>query len=123
MMEKLAQEGRGDQGSWNPAVDIFETNDAVVIVAEVAGVNQKDLRVIVDGNLVRIYGQREPTCCEGGAHFHRMEIESGGFVRSFRIGVPFNSDKVQAHTADGLLFVTLPKEKHPRERKIRVTKI
>jgi HSP20 family protein len=92
-------------------VDIFETTEAVVLVAEVAGVNRQEVRVIVDGGTVRIYGHRHPTCCNTGARYHRLEIASGAFVRSFRIGVPFVAEKVSARSEDGLLYITLPKER------------
>ena len=114
MMERMVRAGQADEGGgWSPSVDIYETADAVVLVAEVAGVPRQEVKVLVDGEVVRIYGHRHPTCCESGARFHRMEIESGGFVRSFRIEVPFLANRVQAKFQDGLLYVILPKD--PRD--------
>jgi HSP20 family protein len=111
MMDRVARMGQADEGAgWSPSVDIYETAEAVVLVAEVAGVPRQEVKVLVDGPVVRIYGHRQPTCCEPGARFHRMEIESGGFVRSFRIGVPFSPDQVRAKFQDGLLYVILPKD-------------
>ncbi len=108
LVERMSQSG--ESGSWTPAMDIYETEDAVVIVAELAGVKQEDLRVILDGNVVRIYGHRGPACRDQGAHFHRLEIESGAFTRSFRISVPFKSNGVEAQAEDGFLYVHLPKD-------------
>jgi HSP20 family protein len=108
LVERMSRSG--ESGGWTPAMDIYETQDAVVIVAELAGVKQEDLKVILDGNVVRIYGHRGPACKEEGAHFHRLEIESGGFTRSFRISVPFKSEGVEANAEDGLLYVRLPKD-------------
>lgn len=111
MMDRMARAGQADEGGgWSPSVDIYETEDAVVLVAEVAGVPRQEVKVMVDGEVVRIYGHRHPTCCESGARFHRMEIVSGGFVRSFRIGVPFLAQEVHAKFQDGLLYVILPKD-------------
>ena len=101
-------------GGWSPPVDIYETPEAVVLVAEVAGVIRQDVRVIVDGQVVRLYGHRQPTCCAPGARFHRMEIASGGFTRSFRIGVPFLAERVSAKFQEGLLYVILPKDLNNR---------
>ncbi len=110
-----------DTGGWTPAVDIYETAEEVVIVAELAGVKREDLRVILDGNVVRIYGHRSPTCRDQGARFHRLEIETGGFARSFRIAVPFKADQVEAQTEDGFLYVRLPKDSsEPKAQKITV---
>lgn len=111
MLERMTRLEHGEQaGGWSPPVDIYETSEAVVLVAEVAGVIRQDVKVIVDGPVVRIYGHRHPTCCDPGARFHRMEIASGGFARSFRIEVPFQASEVRAKFQEGLLYVILPKD-------------
>lgn len=109
MMDRLSRLDQGEASGWSPSVDIYETAEAVVLVAEVAGLTRQDVRVLVDGQVVRLYGHRHPTCCNPGARYHRMEISSGGFVRSFRIDVPFRAGKVSARFEDGLLYVVLPK--------------
>ena len=110
-MERMTRMEHGEQaGGWSPPVDIYETSQAIVLVAEVAGVIRQEVKVIVDGPVVRIYGHRHPTCCDPGARFHRMEIVSGGFARSFRIEVPFRAEDVSARFQEGLLYVILPKD-------------
>ncbi len=109
LMDQLAREGQADQGAWSPAVDIYETPREVVIVVELAGVDPEEVQVELAGDLVRIRGHRQPSCCSGGARFHRMEIASGAFMRSIRVGVPYISQGVRAQFEDGLLYVTLPK--------------
>lgn len=111
MLDRMSRVGQAEESGWSPAVDIYETEEAVVLVAEVAGVTRHDVRVIIDEQVVRIYGHRHPTCCNQGARYHRLEIASGSFVRSFRIGVPFRAKRVSAKFEDGLLFVVLPKER------------
>lgn len=113
MLDRMTKQSGGDEGSWSPAVDIYETPSEVVLVADLAGVGRDEVQVILDGEVVRIYGQRQPSCCSKGARFHRMEIPSGYFVRSFRITVPYVADHVAAHYEDGLLVVTLPKRRLP----------
>ncbi len=115
MMDRLSRLDQGEQSGWSPSVDIFETAEAVVLVAEVAGLTRQDVRVLVDGSVLRLYGHRRPTCCGPGARYHRMEISSGGFVRSFRIDVPFRASQVSARFEDGLLYVVLPKLNPDRE--------
>ncbi|RJX28704.1 MAG: Hsp20/alpha crystallin family protein [Desulfarculus sp.] len=120
MLDNLQRPGPSEEGgAWSPAVDIVETPQAVVIVAELAGVRREDIKVLVDGEVVRIYGRREPSLHQPGARYHRLEIESGDFVRSFRIGVPFDPQGVEATTSMGLLKITLPKREASR-RKIDV---
>lgn len=105
----LDSHDQSEHGGWTPAVDIYETDSEVVLVVEAAGVEAGNFKVIVDGEVVRVYGARQSTCSESGARFHRMEIHSGAFVRSFRIKVPFLADGVRAKAADGMLSVHLPK--------------
>ncbi|MBU4596343.1 MAG: Hsp20/alpha crystallin family protein [Proteobacteria bacterium] len=99
----------GDDGAWTPAVDIVETTDAIIIIADLAGVERQGLKIMVDDQVVRLFGRREPTLRVAGARYHRMEIETGEFVRSFRITVPIVPNRVEASLSDGLLRIVLPK--------------
>ncbi len=119
----LGGDRQGGDGAWAPAVDIFETADAVVLVAELAGVGREEVRVIVDESVVRIYGERRPSCLEAPCRFHRMEITPGSFVRSFRITVPFDPQRAEARAEDGLLYVRLPKLPPARAHRIEVEQI
>ena len=103
-------ESSGPSGSgWIPPVDIYETPDEVVLVVEAAGVDPASFKVIVDGDVVRIFGSRRTNSETSSARFHRMEIHTGSFTRSFRIRVPFSAEGVVAGTSDGMLSVRLPK--------------
>lgn len=108
LFEGLESSGQSGSG-WIPPVDIYETPDEVVIVVEAAGVDPASFKVIVDGDVVRIFGSRKTNDETTSARFHRMEIHSGSFTRSFRIRVPFSADGVKAGTNDGMLSVRLPK--------------
>lgn len=111
-MERLLDQLAGDNpsdGAWTPAVDIVENEKAVVLVADLAGVAADKTKVAIDGDVVRIYGERGATSPTSGARYHRMEIETGAFVRAFRISVPFDPAGVKAQRKDGLLYITFPK--------------
>ena len=99
---------------WRPAVDIFETEDALVVRLEMAGVSASDLRVNVDGELLRIHGVRRTPAVAGVRRLHQMEIAFGPFETSIRLGIPFDRDGVSAHLEDGLLQVRLPKRRPTR---------
>jgi HSP20 family molecular chaperone IbpA len=81
------------------------------------------VEITVDRDVVRVSGHRGPTCCAAGARYHRMEIASGGFARSFRIRVPFVAQKVQARAENGLLIITLPKDRLLQARTIIVESV
>ena len=132
MMERMLRDSQAETSGWTPAVDIYETPEAVVIAAELAGINPDSVHITVDGDLVRISGRREPTCPATGAHYHRMEIASGEFVRSrsFRIRAAFSAENVCQHMVQArgprtayLLVITLPKERAPRAQTIPVESI
>jgi HSP20 family protein len=104
---------RGD--SWQPDVDIFETETALVVRVEIAGVHSQNLNVKVDGQILRIAGIRLAPDGLQVRRLHQMEIASGPFERRLRIPIPFDRNAVSAQIVDGFLTVTLPKrEAGPR---------
>jgi HSP20 family protein len=95
---------------WRPAVDVFETEKAIVVRLELAGVRISDLDVTVDGDCLRVSGVRQVASTEGVQRLHQMEIAFGPFERVMRFEVGFERDQVAAHLEDGFLTVTLPKQ-------------
>lgn len=81
---------------------------------EIAGVSGEGLRVSVDGDLLRIHGVRPVPSTGAVQRLHQMEISFGPFERAVRIPVAFDRDQVSAHLEDGLLEVTLPKQRPQR---------
>ncbi len=108
---------RGDR--WQPAVDVYETEKAIVVRAELAGVRSTDLRVTVDGELLRIQGVRKPRPEADVQRLHQMEIPCGPFERVVRITIPFERDQVAAHLEEGFLRVILPK-RLPARRHVEI---
>ena len=107
ILGEFAERLGGD--GWRPDVDVFETAAAVVIHAEMAGVSSDELRVTVDGSVLRIRGVRRPPEGSDVERLHQMEIASGPFERRLQIPVSFDRARVTAHLADGFLMVKLPK--------------
>ena len=108
---------RGDR--WQPSVDVFENEESVVVRAEIPGVSGVDVRVNVDGRVVRISGVRAAPSGAAVRRLHQMEIAFGPFERAVHIPVAFDRDAVTAHLEDGFLEVTLPKQR-PRRRRVEV---
>jgi HSP20 family protein len=108
---------RGDR--WLPDVDVFETQQGVVVRVELAGVRSEDLRVTVDGRTLRISGVRRALDRSDIQRLHQMEIATGPFERRVQIPVAFDRDRVSAHLADGFLMVVLSKRlAEPRQVEI-----
>jgi HSP20 family protein len=115
---QLREWTRGDR--WQPAIDIFETEKAIVVRVELAGVKSPDVRVTVDGERLRIHGERRPPRSPDPERLHQMEIAFGPFERVVHIAIPFERDEVAAHLEDGFLVVTLPK-RAPARRRVSVS--
>ncbi len=110
--------------SWAPPVDIYETEDAIVLKAELPGVDAKDVEVRVEDNTLYLKGERKFEKEVKEQNYHRVERSYGSFARSFSLPNSISSDKVKAEFKDGLLTLTMPKreEAKPKTIKIDVTK-
>jgi HSP20 family protein len=110
--------------SWAPPVDIYETEDAIVLKAELPGVDPKDVDVRVEDNTLYLKGERKFEKEVKEQNYHRVERSYGSFARSFSLPNSISTDKVKAEFKDGLLTLTMPKreEAKPKTIKIDVTK-
>ena len=95
-------------------MDIFETDDAVIVRLEMVGVRGDDLRVNVDADVLHIRGTRKTPDASGLRRLHQMEIACGPFETHVPLRLPFDRDGVSAHLEDGLLEVRLPKRQPVR---------
>jgi HSP20 family protein len=98
-------------GDWMPMLDISETKDAMVVTAEMPGVDPKEIAVSLTGDLLTLKGQKEKEVEEKGKEerYHRVERSYGGFLRSVRLPMAVDGSKVTATFKNGVLVVTLPK--------------
>ena len=110
--------------SWAPPVDIYETEDAIVLKAELPGVDPKDVEVRVEDNTLFLKGERKFEKEVKEQNYHRVERSYGSFARSFSLPNSISTDKVKAEFKDGMLTLTMPKreEAKPKTIKIDVTK-
>jgi len=110
--------------SWAPPVDIYETQDAIVLKAELPGIDPKDVEVRVEDNTLYLKGERNYEKEVKEQNYHRIERSYGSFARSFSLPNSISADKVKAEYKDGLLTLTMPKreEAKPKTIKIDVTK-
>ncbi len=107
--------------TWAPSVDIAESENALLLRAELPGMKIEDVDIELAGDTLTIRGERHFDGDETRQHFVRVERSYGRFQRSFTLGVPIESDQVTASYRDGILEVTLPKSEETRPRKVAVT--
>jgi HSP20 family protein len=94
--------------TWRPPLNIYETEQGIQLVAELAGVASDDLRVHVDPTSVQIHGTRQLVAPAGLRRIQRMEIASGPFQIDIPLVTPIDPDQAEAHYRDGLLEIWLP---------------
>jgi HSP20 family protein len=118
------REGELSTRAWAPAVDIFETENSIVLKAELPGVDPKDVEVRVEDNTLYLKGERKFEKETKEENYHRIERSYGSFARSFALPNSMDAEKVAAEYQDGLLTLTLPKreEAKPKTIKINISK-
>ncbi|HEX4002058.1 MAG TPA: Hsp20/alpha crystallin family protein [Candidatus Acidoferrales bacterium] len=109
--------------AWAPAVDIYETENELVIKADLPDINEKDLDVRVENNLLAIRGERKFEQKVKEDNYLRIERTYGSFSRSFSLPTTVNTESINAEYKNGVLTVQLPKraESKPRQVKVNAT--
>jgi HSP20 family protein len=105
---------------WSPAVDIIETQDALVLKADLPDVKLEDIDVRVENQTLSISGKRRFEKDETVKGYHRIERSYGEFVRSFAIPQTVDTEKVAADYKNGVLTISLPKKEAAKPRQVRV---
>jgi HSP20 family protein len=105
---------------WEPAVDIFEEPDAIRLVAEVPGVRPEDVKISVEGNLLRIRGVKEQVAEAKAEKVHRYERTYGAFERAFTLAASIDPSKIKATYTLGVLTIMLPKAETAKPHLIMV---
>ena len=103
-----------------PAVDVEESRDEFVLRVDLPGVDPKDVKVSLLGDVLTIRGERKQQGEQKNQNVHRLERRYGSFERSFRLGVPVRADQVKASARDGVLEIHVPKADEARTREIEV---
>ena len=100
---------------WNPSVDLYETDDAFILEADLPGVKDEDVKLEVKNSDVVLQGWRTLEKSRSDGHFHTMERSSGHFLRRIKLPEHINKAAIQAEFHDGVLHVVLPKTKRKGE--------
>ena len=124
-MEQAFERSGGETGSvvtsdWTPAVDIKESDNAFTIIADIPGVDAKDIEVHMENGMLTIKGERESEKKEEKEGYKRVERSYGSFYRRFSMPDTANPDKIAAKSKNGVLEITIPKHEKLQPRKISV---
>jgi HSP20 family protein len=107
-------------GNWMPSVDVKETKDALQLIAELAGIDPKDVEVTVEGGVLTLKGSRNFEKAVEGETYHRVERAYGTFERSFTLPTNVDPDRIQAIYKHGVLHLSLPKREEARPKSIAI---
>jgi HSP20 family protein len=111
----------GWSGSWSsPAIDMYQTNDDVVIKAALPGLKAEEVQINVTGDLLTIKGETRQTEEVKEKTYHVREQRWGSFERSIPLPTAVVADKARAEFENGILIVTLPKAEEVRPKTITV---
>ncbi len=116
---RLMSEPRGAR-PWSPATDILETENELVLKADLPDVDLKDIDVQVENQTLTIKGHRHFERDGNNKGFHRIERSYGTFVRSFTVPNVVDTEQVAADYKNGVLTVRLPKKATAKPRQVKV---
>jgi HSP20 family protein len=105
---------------WAPAVDIYETENELVVKADLPDVNPQDLDIRVEGNILTIRGERKFENKVNEENYLRVERAYGSFSRSFSLANSVKSEAIKAEYHDGVLTLSLPKREEAKPKQIKV---
>jgi HSP20 family protein len=105
---------------WSPAVDIFETEDELILKADVPEVELKDIDLRVENQTLTLSGERKFDKEDTTKGYHRIERGYGQFTRSFTVPQTVDTEKVEAGYNNGVLTVKLPKKAAAKPRQVKI---
>jgi HSP20 family protein len=106
--------------AWMPVVDMYETNDDLILDVELPGVREKEISLTITGEVLTVKGDRQFGEQLKDDNYVHMERAYGKFERSIRLPMPVQAGRVTATYRDGVLEVRLPKAEEVRPKEIRI---
>ena len=126
-MDRIFEEGfgryrhpRAYSSVWAPAVDMCETENEIIVRAELPGIISKDLVVEVEDDHLVLRGERRLDKEAKDENYHRIERAHGEFFRALRLPASIKENEIQADYRNGVLSITLPKTEESKTRTIEI---
>ena len=104
---------------WNPAVDVLEENDRILVKVEAPGVDEKDLRITFEDGILTVSGERQFER-KDDRNYHRIERAYGSFTRSFTLPRSVEPAQIAANYRNGVLEIEIPKKEESRPKQIQI---
>jgi HSP20 family protein len=105
---------------WTPAVDVFETENDLVLKADIPEVNPENVDIQIENGTLTLKGERRFEQEKNGKGYHRIERSYGSFVRAFSLPETVDPEHVKADYKGGVLTVTLPKKEVAKPKTVKI---
>ncbi len=112
--------GNGQSSTWLPAVDVWETENELVLAFDLPGIPEDKIAVELDDNVLTVSGERERNEEQSGERFYRYERRFGTFSRSVTLPAGVNEEQINAAYKDGVLEIRVPKPEEQKPKRIQI---
>ncbi|MFH1171165.1 MAG: Hsp20/alpha crystallin family protein [bacterium] len=109
-----------NDANFTPAIDVYQTKDAVIVETPLAGVDPENVNISVENDLLTIEGKTEKKTEIDEKEYFRKEIRTGMFHRSIALPVAVSGEKAEALFEKGMLKITIPKAEHAKPKTITI---
>ena len=116
--DEVSRSGR--RSGWVPAIDVVETPEAVLVTAEIPGIDPSTVEVSVSGDYLEIRGEKPDDALPEKTSWYRFERTVGSFRRTLYLPIPVDADGIEAVESHGLLAIKLPKRPEVMPKKIAI---
>lgn len=106
--------------NWHPVVDIYETEEATVIKADLPGIKKEDISINIEDNVLSLTGERTSADEVKKENYYRRERVYGSFRREFTMPSTVDHEKIKAEFNDGVLTIEVPKPEEKKPKTITV---
>jgi HSP20 family protein len=110
----------GDGGTFEPAVEIADTDDSIMVKAQVPGVSKENLHIDVMDDYLTLKGEMKEEKTTEEKRFHRKEFRYGAFARTIPLPTTIKAEAAAAQLKDGVLTITLPKGEQSKAKQIPI---
>ena len=108
------------EGEWAPSVDVAETDEDIVVTAELPGVKQEEVDITIADGVLTLKGEKNEEKEVKEKNYHRIERTYGSFQRSISLPTGTEAGKAKATYKDGILCVTIPKVEEAKPKQIKI---
>lgn len=113
--------GHADLATWAPPVDIYETENELVVKADLPDIQDKDIDVRVENNTLTIRGERKFEKDVNPDNYLRVERAYGSFMRSFSLPNTVSSESIRAEYRNGVLILHMAKREESKPKQIKIS--